>query len=1180
MGSHRRMRPVLLSWIVAAVCSMSLVAAVPAAAVATPRVSGIRGHTMAHAPVGRGATPALTPTASGRRATRPALTLALSSMPPRMVSFQVGQVTATLSRPVGDGAISFTVTVRRPTQTVALYSCTPARGRCGATWSARAAGSVTMTARWSGDRRYGPVTTTRTIVVGAASSIDTGTWHGVGIGPLTRVLPAVAVERLPDATLAGQLSRFHTTNRTSACLNQQTLPVFTAPREFPGDDVVYVKGQGARCPAGTWLFPQGVVLAATRPLVAAADALFVLRGAFPGPRPYAPTVQFIARGAPRATGPVIVWGSRAIIVRAPRHLTAGASCAVVVSWYDRLTGATVSSSLRTPARFRVDSRIVPVIIPPTTKVLGAATLRNLAPSVAGGAVVGTGQGLTLTFTRATATLRTVKSGDVIVSGVTPMTPYGLLRKVTAVTTQGARVIIQTAPAKLTDAITQGIIHVRGTLTAAGGFQPHVAGASRQQSISVSPCKHVSFTPYSDASGAAVTVDGSVCLPVTFDLTISVSLFRPVHTSCTIEATEKAHVEVKAAISQQIKREKEIELGHLPDFDVQVGPVPVIIVPKLTLNLGLDGSASAGLTSGVTQQLTVKTDLECDDTDCSLTHSVTPDLQADPVTVDARAEVSVSAGPQLKLLLYDVAGPEFGVEGSLTMKADTADNPWWTLTGELKATAGVTFDFDALVASLHGHKDFTLLDWQKVLAQASGPFAPAAPTAPPTLPPTGSTPAPAPPTGTPTPVGLLTPTDTPAATSTLTTTVTPAPTDLPTSTDTPTPCPEVVTVNPTSGPPGSTVTVTWQDDCDGGFVNGHVLFDDQQLATFTSATDGGWSGQVTISPYTQPGDHTITVQDDDNSSKSTTFTSIGAPRDTPTDTPAPTNTPTDTSLPTNTPTRTATATPVPTDTATPTNTLTPTGTAEPTDTPLPSSTPMPLAYSIGLSRNATIVPGTDDTGNHCDDCSTSLSLPFPYQLYNQSFSSAFVTSNGQLDFSSPPDAGPHNTCLPDTNAFDAIFAYWDDLRTDQPGGGVFTSLSGTAPNRIFNIEWRAVYYTDTNPVSGTSQQANFEIRLYEGTPRFDVIYGAVDQGGNPGTVGVQQSNDAGYTQYECNSAGSLSPGLGLNFVLNSGASPVNNGVFPTSNAARDRRIAPLIEPVGTENNGALRRSTVESPSRRP
>ena len=65
---------------------------------------------------------------------------------------------------------------------------------------------------------------------------------------------------------------------------------------------------------------------------------------------------------------------------------------------------------------------------------------------------------------------------------------------------------------------------------------------------------------------------------------------------------------------------------------------------------------------------------------------------------------------------------------------------------------------------------------------------------------------------------------------------------------------------------------------------------------------------------------------------------------------------------------------------------------------------------------------------------------------------------------------------------------------QYGFGIFTSVSGNAPNRIFNIEWRAQYF----PGSGS---ANFELRLYEGQRRFDVIYGTLTNGN---TIGHSRS----------------------------------------------------------------------------
>ena len=57
----------------------------------------------------------------------------------------------------------------------------------------------------------------------------------------------------------------------------------------------------------------------------------------------------------------------------------------------------------------------------------------------------------------------------------------------------------------------------------------------------------------------------------------------------------------------------------------------------------------------------------------------------------------------------------------------------------------------------------------------------------------------------------------------------------------------------------------------------------------------------------------------------------------------------------------------------------------------------------------MVPGTTDTGNHCDDCVTHMTLPFPVTLYDQSFSAGNIGSTAiaivrqQSDFA--------GSCLP-------------------------------------------------------------------------------------------------------------------------------------------------------------------------
>lgn len=168
----------------------------------------------------------------------------------------------------------------------------------------------------------------------------------------------------------------------------------------------------------------------------------------------------------------------------------------------------------------------------------------------------------------------------------------------------------------------------------------------------------------------------------------------------------------------------------------------------------------------------------------------------------------------------------------------------------------------------------------------------------------------------------------------------------------------------------------------------------------------------------------------------------------------------------------------------------------------------------------IVSGTTDVGNHCDDCVSTIALPFSYSLYDQTYNAMTLSSNGNAQFTTL-DAAFSNICLPWTTHNYTILPYWDDLYTLNAGFGIFTSVSGTAPNRIFNIEWRAQYY----PGTGT---ANFELRLYEGQSRFDVIYGSLTNGNTSATAGVQK-NDTTFDQYFCNATGGAATG-GQSYTL--------------------------------------------------
>jgi hypothetical protein len=191
------------------------------------------------------------------------------------------------------------------------------------------------------------------------------------------------------------------------------------------------------------------------------------------------------------------------------------------------------------------------------------------------------------------------------------------------------------------------------------------------------------------------------------------------------------------------------------------------------------------------------------------------------------------------------------------------------------------------------------------------------------------------------------------------------------------------------------------------------------------------------------------------------------------------------------------------------------------------------YSVSSSAEAEIVPGTDDIGNHGNDVTTEITLPFAYKLYDQTFTTAKVSSNGVLQFVSNNTDG-NNTCLPSSGFDYAIFAHWDDLcttgdctDTGVPAGegveyGIFTATFGEPGDRAFVIEWRAVY-ADQIVAPGLQAEAapllpgnfaNFEIRLFENQKKFEVIYGTVTEEGCSATVGVQKDTGSCFTEYSC------------------------------------------------------------------
>jgi len=183
-----------------------------------------------------------------------------------------------------------------------------------------------------------------------------------------------------------------------------------------------------------------------------------------------------------------------------------------------------------------------------------------------------------------------------------------------------------------------------------------------------------------------------------------------------EETAKLRIEAKAELPL-IEKKVEIARYTFAPITVMVGPVPVVFVPVLTVNVGIDGSVYVGLRSEVTQEAVLKAGLRYADETWRAVKDFSNQFDySDPPTLQPTAgvEAKAYAGTQLALKLYGVAGPYAEVDAYLELDVDSAKSPWWTLYGGLEVPVGVKIE---VLSREIANKEIVAIGYRLVLAHA-------------------------------------------------------------------------------------------------------------------------------------------------------------------------------------------------------------------------------------------------------------------------------------------------------------------------------------------------------------------------------------------------------------------------------------------------------------------------------
>ncbi len=356
-----------------------------------------------------------------------------------------------------------------------------------------------------------------------------------------------------------------------------------------------------------------------------------------------------------------------------------------------------------------------VIIPATTKVTDDATRNALTD-------FNLESGL-IRFAESTALLESLKLNDVIVSAPNGVANEGYLRKVTAISREGDAVILQTEQASLDQAVAQGSLSVEREIVPSD----IVSSKALLEGVSIELREptdlgtqglatqgfgfNIDFNQVLvDADGNNSTKDDQLSLngsfafspKLLFDVDIKF-LFKLQKLKLGIGFKEEVNLALTGFAGGSLKKEIAVAQFYTAPITFFIGPVPIVLTPKIDVKIGVDGQIGAEISMGIEQSLDVTIGAEWKrgkgwQNISGVESNGDYFVDAFALSMVARAYASAEAS----ILIYGIAGPF--LYGRAFAKIDVAipRDPLWELSAGLEA--GVGFEVEIL--------SFTLVSFEK------------------------------------------------------------------------------------------------------------------------------------------------------------------------------------------------------------------------------------------------------------------------------------------------------------------------------------------------------------------------------------------------------------------------------------------------------------------------------------
>jgi len=373
----------------------------------------------------------------------------------------------------------------------------------------------------------------------------------------------------------------------------------------------------------------------------------------------------------------------------------------------------------------------------TPAVLSAAALATLRRVHTDG---------TLDFEQPPAEVTSLAVGRILVIRPTAQAPAGLLRKVSATTTQNGLFVISTTQAALTELLGDGAIDAATAFDTSdvASFTALVPGVRlRQPTIQGRTLAQGAPRGSVTAEGTSIGIrDGSLVVEIETNLGPNRGKGGKIEGQLEITPNASAHVDIGllSGINTHFELgvayavEARVKLGYMTSWDhettigrvrgrcidIQIGPVPVIICLELELRSKITAEGSVGVTASLSYSREIGVAISSHNTSVSGERIDRPGTQNGwNASFYGDASVRAAYPVELRAYLYGLVGPGAIAAPYLEFRADSTQDPWWEV--RVGATVGAYFGLNDVLGLDLSWRNDELLNFFVTILDSGGPF---------------------------------------------------------------------------------------------------------------------------------------------------------------------------------------------------------------------------------------------------------------------------------------------------------------------------------------------------------------------------------------------------------------------------------------------------------------------------